>query len=291
MCVFFTGTGKYEESENKLRNLKFCGCHFGWDTLEYTVTSAVLRAGGKRRRFCFTDMKYKRILLKVSGEALAGDGHRGLDFTVIHEVCEAIRQCRDLGVQVGLVIGGGNFWRGVKDGADKMQRSHGDAMGMLATVMNSIAVADALEHHGVEARVLSAVEMNKFAEYFTRDAADRYLNEGKVVIFAAGTGNPYFSTDTGAVLRGVEIEADAILMAKSVDGIYSADPNVDPSAVKFDTLTYDEVLARHLKATDTTAMTLAMDNHMTLVCFALKDPQNIVRGVRGEKIGTIVKED
>ena len=237
------------------------------------------------------DMKYRRILLKVSGEALAGDQHRGLDYTVIHPVCEAIKQCCDLGVQVGLVIGGGNFWRGVKDGADKMQRSHGDAMGMLATVMNSIAMADALEQHGVSARVLTAVEMNKFGEYFTRDTADRYLNEGKVVIFAAGTGNPYFSTDTGAVLRGVEIEADAILMAKNVDGIYSADPNTDPTAVKFDTLTYDEVLARHLKATDTTAMTLAMDNHMTLICFALKDPQNIVRVVSGEKIGTIVKED
>ena len=236
-------------------------------------------------------VKYNRILLKVSGEALAGDLHRGLDFNVIHTVCDAIKQCRSLGVQVGLVIGGGNFWRGVKDGADKMQRSHGDAMGMLATVMNSIAVADALEAHGVEARVLTAVEMNKFAEYFTRDRADRYLNEGKVVIFAAGTGNPYFSTDTGAVLRGVEIEADAILMAKNVDGIYSADPNVDPAAVKFDELTYDEVLARHLKATDTTAMTLAMDNHMTLCCFGLKDPQNIVRVVCGEKIGTIVKED
>ena len=177
------------------------------------------------------------------------------------------------------------------DAKDKMQRSHGDAMGMLATVMNSIAVADALEKHGVDARVLTAVEMNKFAEYFTRDTADRYLNEGKVVIFAAGTGNPYFSTDTGAVLRGVEIEADAILMAKNVDGIYSADPNVDPTAVKFDELTYDEVLARHLKATDTTAMTLAMDNHMTLVCFALADPSNILRVVSGEKIGTIVKED
>ena len=237
------------------------------------------------------DMKYRRILLKVSGEALAGDQHRGLDYTVIHPVCEAIKQCCDLGVQIGLVIGGGNFWRGVKDGADKMQRSHGDAMGMLATVMNSIAMADALEQHGVSARVLTAVEINKFGEYFTRDTADRYLNEGKVVIFAAGTGNPYFSTDTGAVLRGVEIEADAILMAKNVDGIYSADPNTDPTAVKFDTLTYDEVLARHLKATDTTAMTLAMDNHMTLICFALKDPQNIVRVVSGEKIGTIVKED
>ena len=173
------------------------------------------------------EVKYKRILLKVSGEALAGDAHRGLDFTVINSVCSVIKQCTDLGVQIGLVIGGGNFWRGVKDGADKMQRSHGDAMGMLATVMNSIAVADALGKHGVDARVLSAVEMNKFAEYFTRDTADRYLNEGKVVIFAAGTGNPYFSTDTGAVLRGVEIEADAILMAKNVDGIYSADPNAE----------------------------------------------------------------
>ena len=236
-------------------------------------------------------MKYKRILLKISGEALAGDQRRGLDFTVVNAVCKVIRQCVDEGVQLGLVIGGGNFWRGVKDGADKMQRSHGDAMGMLATVMNAIAVADALEKHGVDARVLSAVEMNKFCEYFTRDTANRFLNEGKVVIFAAGTGNPYFSTDTGAVLRGVEIEADAILMAKNVDGIYSADPNADPTAVKFDTLTYDEVLARHLKATDTTAMTLAMDNHMTLICFALKDPENILRVVRGETIGTIVKED
>ena len=236
-------------------------------------------------------MQYKRILLKISGEALAGDLRRGLDFEIVNSVCRVIKQCVDEGVQLGLVIGGGNFWRGVKDGADKMQRSHGDAMGMLATVMNAIAVADALEKHGVDARVLSAVEMNKFCEYFTRDTANRYLNEGKVVIFAAGTGNPYFSTDTGAVLRGVEIEADAILMAKNVDGIYSADPNVDPTAIKYDTLTYDQVLARHLKATDTTAMTLAMDNHMTLICFALKDPENIIRVVRGETIGTIVKED
>ena len=237
------------------------------------------------------EVRYKRVLLKVSGEALAGQAHRGLDFSVINSVCKVIKKCTQMGVQMGIVIGAGNFWRGVKDGADKMQRSHGDAMGMLATVMNAIAVADALEKHGVDARVLSAVEMNKFCEYFTRDTANRYLNEGKVVIFAAGTGNPYFSTDTGAVLRGVEIEADAILMAKNVDGIYSADPNVDPTAVKFDTLTYDEVLARHLKATDTTAMTLAMDNHMTLICFALKDPENILRVARGETIGTIVKED
>ena len=234
---------------------------------------------------------YKRILLKLSGEALAGDAHRGLDFSVIGKLCEVIRACREEGVEIGIVIGGGNFWRGVKDGADKMQRSHGDAMGMLATLMNSIAVADALEKHGVPARVLSAVETPKFAEYFTRDAADRYLKDGYVTLFACGTGNPYFTTDTGAVLRGVEIEADAVLLAKNVDGVYSADPNLDPMAVKFDELTYDEVLARHLKATDTTAMTLAMDNHMKLVCFALKDPENILRVVHGEKIGTTVKED
>ena len=238
------------------------------------------------------DIKYKRILLKVSGEALGqktaqGDGF-GLDFAKINEVCGAIKECVDMGVQVGLVIGGGNFWRGVKNGEGKMQRSHADAMGMLATVMNAIAVADALEEHGMEARVLTAVEMHKFAEYFTRDTANRYLNEGKVVLFAAGTGNPYFSTDTGAVLRGVEIEADAILMAKNIDGIYSADPKKDPAAVKFDKLTYNEVLEKGLKATDTTAMALAMDNNVPMVCFGLAEENSIVRVVCGEKIGTTV---
>ena len=236
-----------------------------------------------------SQIKYKRIMLKVSGEALAGDQRRGLDFGVINSVCRSIKECVDMGVQVGLMVGAGNFWRGVKDGADKMQRSHADAMGMLGTVMNSIAVADALEKHGVDARVLSAVEMNKFCEYFTRDTADRYLNEGKVVIFAAGTGNPYFSTDTGVVLRGVEIEADAILMAKNVDAIYSADPNVDKNAIRYTRLTYDDVLERHLKATDSTAMTLAMDNNMTLVCFGLAEENSIIRVVRGEQIGTTVK--
>ena len=234
-------------------------------------------------------IKYKRIMLKVSGEALAGDQHRGLDFGIINEVCTAIKECTQLGVQVGLMVGAGNFWRGVKDGADKMQRSHADAMGMLGTVMNSIAVADALEKQGVDARVLCAVEMNKFCEYFTRDTAERYLNDGKVVIFAGGTGNPYFSTDTGVVLRGVEIEADAILMAKNVDAIYSADPKLDPNAIRYTRLTYDEVLAKHLKATDSTAMTLAMDNNMTLVCFGLSEENSIIRVVRGEEIGTTVK--
>ncbi len=236
-----------------------------------------------------SQIKYKRIMLKVSGEALAGDKRRGLDFDVISSVCQSIKQCVDMGVQVGVMIGAGNFWRGVKDGADRMQRSHADAMGMLGTVMNSIAVADALEKQGVDARVLCAVEMNKFCEYFTRDTAERYLNEGKVVVFAGGTGNPYFSTDTGVVLRGVEIEADAILMAKNIDAIYSADPAVDPNAQRYTRLTYDEVLAKHLKATDSTAMTLAMDNDMTLVCFGLAEENSIIRVVRGEQIGTTVK--
>ena len=236
-----------------------------------------------------SEIKYKRIMLKVSGEALAGEAHRGLDFDVIHSVCAAIKECVDMGVQVGLMVGAGNFWRGVKDGADRMQRSHADAMGMLGTVMNSIAVADALEKHGVDARVLSAVEMHKFCEYYTRDIADRYLNEGKVVIFAAGTGNPYFSTDTGVVLRGVEIEADAILMAKNVDAIYSADPNKDPNAIRYSRLTYGEALAKNLKATDITAMALAMDNNMTMVCFGLDQENSIIRVVRGEEIGTTVK--
>ena len=240
-----------------------------------------------------SEIKYKRILLKVSGEALgektaAGDGF-GLDFAKINSVCESIKQCVDMGVQVGLVIGGGNFWRGVKNGSGKLQRSHADAMGMLATVMNAIAVADALEQHGMDARVLTAVEMHKYAEYFTRDTANRYLNEGKVVLFAAGTGNPYFSTDTGAVLRGVEIEADAILMAKNVDAIYSADPAKDPNAIKYTQLTYSEVLAKNLRATDITAMALAMDNDMTMVCFGLSEENSITRVVRGEAIGTTVK--
>ena len=235
-----------------------------------------------------SDIKYKRILLKVSGEALAGEEGHGLDFTILHDVCASIKECVDMGVQVGLVIGGGNFWRGVKNGAGKLQRSHGDAMGMLATVMNAIAVADVLGQHGVDARVLTAVEMNKFAEYFTRDTAERYLNDGKVVLFAAGTGNPYFSTDTGAVLRGVEIEADAVLMAKNVDAIYSADPNKDPNAIRYSELTYDEVLAKNLKATDITAMALAMDNNVPMVCFGLAEENSIVRVVCGEKIGTTV---
>ena len=235
--------------------------------------------------------KYKRVLLKISGEALAGDQHRGLDFEVIGNVCDVVKKCVDQGVQVGIVVGGGNFWRGLKDGGDRMERTRADHMGMLATVINALAVADSLEQRGVSVRVQTAIEMNRIAEPYIRNKAIRHLEKGRVVIFGCGTGNPFFSTDTGAVLRAAEIEADAILLAKNIDGVYSADPLKDPSAVKFDKITYDEVLARHLMVMDTTATSLSMDNHIPIVLFALKDPENILRVVMGEEIGTIVKED
>lgn len=237
------------------------------------------------------ELKYKRILLKVSGEALAGDAHRGLDFTIVNELCESIKTCVDMGVQIGLVIGAGNFWRGVKDGADKMQRSHADSMGMLGTVMNAIAVADALNRHGMDARVLSAVEMNKFAEYFTRDLAERYLNEGKVVLFAAGTGNPYFTTDTGAALRACEINAEILMKATNVDGVYDSDPRKNPDAKKFDTITYSDVLNRDLKVMDATATALCRDNKMPIMVFDINEPGCFERAVGGQNVGTTVFEE
>ena len=235
--------------------------------------------------------KYHRVLLKISGEALAGDAHRGLDFDVIGSVCDVVKQCRELGVQIGIVVGGGNFWRGLKDGGARMERTRADHMGMLATVINALAVADCLEQRNVEVRVQTAIEMNKIAEPYIRGKAIRHLEKGRVVIFGCGTGNPFFSTDTGAVLRAAEIEADAILLAKNIDGVYSADPLKDPTAVKYDTITYDEILAQHLAVMDTTATSLSMDNHIPIVLFALKDPENIYRVIMGEKIGTIVKEE
>ena len=234
--------------------------------------------------------KYKRVLLKISGEALAGDAHRGLDFNVIGQVCDVVKKCVDLGVQVGIVVGGGNFWRGLKDGGDRMERTRADHMGMLATVINALAVADSLEQRGVQVRVQTAIAMNAIAEPYIRGKAVRHLEKSRVVIFGCGTGNPYFSTDTGAVLRAAEIEADAILLAKNIDGVYNADPAKDPSAVKYDKITYDEVLAKHLAVMDTTATSLSMDNHIPVLVFALKDPENIVRVIMGEEIGTIVKE-
>ena len=235
--------------------------------------------------------KYKRVLLKISGEALAGDKHFGLDFEVIGRVCDAIREAVAMGVQVGVVVGGGNFWRGVKDGGGRMERTRADHMGMMATVMNCLAVADVLEQKGVPVRVQTAVEMRAMAEPYIRGRAIHHLEKGRVVIFGCGTGNPFFSTDTAAVLRAAEIGAEVILLAKNVDGVYSADPNKDPNAVKYDVITYDEVLAKHLAVMDSTATSLSMDNHIPVLLFALKDPWNIIRVLRGEKIGTIVKED
>ena len=233
-------------------------------------------------------IQYKRVLLKVSGEALAGDAHRGLDFDVIGQVCAVIKRCVEAGVQVGVVVGGGNFWRGIKDGGDRMQRVRADHMGMLATVINALAVADRLEQQGVPARVMTAIDMPRIAEPYIRDKAVSHLEKGRVVVFGCGTGNPFFSTDTGAVLKAVEIGADAILLAKNIDGVYSADPAKDPGAVKFDRITFDEVLARRLGVMDSTATSLAMDNHMPIVVFALKDPENIYRVVTGAELGTLV---
>ena len=236
------------------------------------------------------EIKYKRVLLKVSGEALAGDAHRGLDFNVIGQVCEVVKRCVEDGVQIGVVVGGGNFWRGLKDGGDRMQRVRADHMGMLATVINALAVCDTLEQHGVPARVMTSIDMPRIAEPYIRDKAVRHLEKGRVVIFGCGTGNPFFSTDTGAVLKAVEIGADAILLAKNIDGVYSADPAKDPTAQRFDRITFDEVLARRLGVMDSTATSLAMDNHMPIIVFALKDPENIHRVVTGEDVGTVVSD-
>lgn len=231
---------------------------------------------------------YKRVLLKISGEALAGENKRGLDFGVMNEVCRAVKRCVDAGVEVGIVVGGGNFWRGMKDGGGRMERSRADHMGMMATVMNALALADVFEQMEVPVRVQTALEIRAVAEPYIRLKADKHLKSGKVVIFGCGTGLPYFSTDTAAVLRAAEIGADAILLAKNIDGVYSADPKTDPSAVKYDHISYNEVLLQNLQVMDSTATSLSMDNKIPVIVFALKDPENIVRVVMGEKVGTQV---
>ena len=232
--------------------------------------------------------RYKRVLIKISGEALAGDKHFGLDFDIIKSVCSVIKKCVNAGVEIGIVVGGGNFWRGLKDGNGKMERTRADYMGMMATVMNCLAVADVMEQLEIPVRVQTALTIKEVAEPYTKPRAVKHLREGKVVIFGCGTGSPYFSTDTAAVLRAVEVEAEAILLAKNVDGVYSADPKKDPNAVKYDEISYEQVLANHLTVMDSTATSLAMDNDMPLVLFALEDPENIYRVLMGEKIGTVV---
>ncbi|MBQ4044657.1 MAG: UMP kinase [Clostridia bacterium] len=232
---------------------------------------------------------YRRVLLKLSGEALAGARGTGLDFQIMSSVCAAVKECLSLGVEVGIVVGAGNFWRGAKDGGGHMERTRADYMGMLATVMNCLALSDVFDQQGVDARVQTALSIQAAAEPYSPRTANAHLQKGRVVLLGCGTGSPFFSTDTGAVLRAVELHADVILLAKNVDGVYSADPKKDPTATRFDSLGYDEVLARRLAVMDSTATSLAMDNEIPVMVFALSDPQNIVRAVCGEKIGTLIQ--
>lgn len=232
--------------------------------------------------------KYKRILLKISGEALAGEQRTGLDFTILHQVAEAIGSCVAAGAQVGVVVGGGNFWRGVKNGEGKLERTRADYMGMLATAMNALAVCDVLEQHGIPAVVQTALDITRLSEPFNRGNAVRHLMQGTVVIFACGSGCPFFSTDTAAALRAAEIQADVLLLAKNVDGVYDSDPAKNPGAKRFDRISYDEVMARGLGVMDATATALAMENRIPVLVFALKEPDNVRRALMGEPIGTYV---
>lgn len=232
------------------------------------------------------DRKYNRILLKLSGEVLAGDKKQGIDFGTVESVCEIIKKCTDIGVQIGIVVGGGNFWRGRSSG--NMDRTRADHIGMLATTMNSLALADTLEAMGVPVRVQTAIEMRQIAEPYIRNKAIRHFEKGRVVIFGCGTGSPFFSTDTAASLRAAEIKADVMLKATNVDGVYDKDPNKFDDAVKFDTLTHADVVEKGYGVMDSTAAALCKDNNIPILVFNLQDPENIFRAVTGENIGTLV---
>ncbi len=231
---------------------------------------------------------YKRLLLKLSGEVLAGEKGTGIDFDKVIEVCESVKKCVELGVEVAIVVGGGNFWRGRSSG--KMDRTRADHMGMLATSINALALADALEQLDVNARVQTAIEMRQIAEPYIRNKAIRHLEKGRVVIFGCGTGNPFFSTDTAAALRAAEIGADVIFKATNVDGVYDSDPKLNPDAKKYDTLSHHEVLAKQLHVMDSTAASLCMDNDIDILVFNLNNPDNIVSAVLGDHNGTLVTE-
>ena len=233
------------------------------------------------------DLKYKRVLLKISGEALAGDKKQGINDEVLKNITEKIKAVSDLGVEVAVVVGGGNFWRGRS--SEAMDRVTADHMGMLATTMNALAISDALEQHGAVTRVMSAIEIRQMCEPYIRKRAVRHLEKGRIVIFACGTGNPYFSTDTGAALRATEIGADIFLKATMVDGVYDKDPKVYPDAKKYDTVSHDEVLRLNLKVMDSTAAALCRDNKTKILVFSMEDPENIVRIAKGEKLGTLVE--
>ncbi len=231
---------------------------------------------------------YQRVLLKLSGEALIGDRSYGIDPIVADQIARDVVDVRQLGVEIAVVIGGGNIFRGLAASAKGMDRTTADNMGMLATVMNALAVSDALERHGATTRVLTAIEMRTVAEPFIRRRAIRHLEKGRVVLFAAGTGNPYFTTDTAAALRAMEVRADVIMKATKVDGIFTADPAVDPSATRLDSLSHHEVLERRLNVMDTTAISLCMDNKLPIIVFNLKTPGNVRRAVMGEPVGSVV---
>lgn len=231
---------------------------------------------------------FKRIVLKLSGEALAGDLGYGIDQDVLNRIAHQIEELHDMGVDVIIVVGGGNIWRGIAGSKSGMDRATADYMGMLATVMNSLALQDALESFGVNTRVQTAIEMRQIAEPYIRRKAIRHLEKGRVVIFAAGTGNPYFSTDTAAALRAAEVEADAILMAKKVDGVYSADPKLDPDAVRYDKLTYFDILNEELGVMDSTAASLCKDNDIPIVVFNINEVGCMEKAILGEKIGTFI---
>ena len=230
---------------------------------------------------------YKRILLKLSGEVLAGEGGKGIDFDTVKPICEVIKECADLGVQIGIVVGGGNFWRGRSSGT--MDRTRADQMGMLATVINCLALQEALIQEGNDAVVMTALDIQRVARPFNKDEAVRLLEAGRVVVFGGGTGNPFFSTDSGAALRACEIEADIFFKATNVDGVYDKDPNKYADAVKYDALTYDEILEKHLGVMDNTAAALAGNSRLPVLVFNLNDPANIKKAVLGEPIGTVVK--
>ncbi|MBR5938158.1 MAG: UMP kinase [Clostridiales bacterium] len=229
---------------------------------------------------------YKRILLKISGEALAGEKKVGIDDATVKKICDEIKKVADLGVEVAVVVGGGNFWRGRS--SENMDRVTADHMGMLATLMNALAISDALEQAGAVTRVMSAIDVRQMAEPYIRKRAVRHLEKKRIVIFACGTGNPFFSTDTGAALRATEIEADIFCKATMVDGVYDKDPHQFPDAIKYKTVSHDEVLSKNLKVMDATAAALCRDNHTKIMVFSMEEPGNIVRVVLGEDIGTIV---
>ena len=233
--------------------------------------------------------KYKRILLKLSGESLAGSQKHGIDFDTVLKFCEPIKKCVDAGVRVGIVVGGGNFWRGRSSG--EMDRTRADHMGMLATAINALGVADALEQLGVEVRVQTAIAMHQIAEPYIRNKAMCHLDAGRVVIFGCGTGNPFFSTDTAAALRAAEIEADIIMKATMVDGVYDCDPKSNPDAKKYDSVSFYEVLNKDLAVMDSTAASLCKDNNIPILVFSIEDPENIYRAVCRENIGTIVNSE